>query len=524
MCEHSHTASGSSRRSSGRHRPPAGRAALVVPAVRAHRDDHGRADGVPGSLEQGRSGTRPGRPPPPSRRSRPRGRCRPGPSASAARRPAGPGRGGGWRPAGTRRPRRAARCLTPSARSSTGESRNALGPHAPATSSSSQRRPKRRGRRQRFRRPACARVLQVRGPTVAGSAVRRPADRRLSVTGRRSPGSRTAAACGVTTRLSASSSPGSAPPSAVRRWPGPGSPSRTRPGSRRAWPSAPSGGRPSVSTVDLARPGRRRSRTHGLRPTARSPPPRWPAGRPVPAGIIRCSVTAATAIAVRAGPSAPAQGVNQAPGRRRAVTSLRPRRSRTPGARAADPMIGSGGPQCRTPRHLGRQLADHVGAGEGRHPDGQVDGRCRARATAECSQPRGRYSASPAASPRRSRVPRGRARSPRPGRRDHGSSARGCVAHRGVHRPVLLPAHLQDEHVVHVVVRVEAARGLRRDVRVDLGRVPELGHQLAGERPQRAARCGAAPAARSSRRPRTPAAPWPGRPGPRPARRTRPRR
>ena len=51
--------------------------------------------------------------------------------------------------------------------------------------------------------------------------------------------------------------------------------------------------------------------------------------------------------------------------------------------------------------------------------------------------------------------------------------------HGRVDDPVLLAGHLQDEHVVGVVVRGEALRRRRRDVRVDLRGVPELLDELA---------------------------------------------
>jgi hypothetical protein len=51
--------------------------------------------------------------------------------------------------------------------------------------------------------------------------------------------------------------------------------------------------------------------------------------------------------------------------------------------------------------------------------------------------------------------------------------------------PALLAGDLQDEDVVGVVVGREALRLARRDVGVDLDRVPEVGDQLAGEVHQR---------------------------------------
>ena len=51
--------------------------------------------------------------------------------------------------------------------------------------------------------------------------------------------------------------------------------------------------------------------------------------------------------------------------------------------------------------------------------------------------------------------------------------------------PVLRAGDLDHEHVMRVVVRIEAARGRRRDVRVDLGGVTEIGDQLPGERRDR---------------------------------------
>jgi hypothetical protein len=53
--------------------------------------------------------------------------------------------------------------------------------------------------------------------------------------------------------------------------------------------------------------------------------------------------------------------------------------------------------------------------------------------------------------------------------------------HRRVHDPVLAPGELQDEHVVHVVMGREPARGRWRHVSVGLDRVPELLRQRHGE-------------------------------------------
>ena len=50
----------------------------------------------------------------------------------------------------------------------------------------------------------------------------------------------------------------------------------------------------------------------------------------------------------------------------------------------------------------------------------------------------------------------------------------GIVVHGLVHDPALLSGRLQDEHVVHVVVRIEAAVGRRRDVGVGLNGMAEI--------------------------------------------------
>ena len=50
--------------------------------------------------------------------------------------------------------------------------------------------------------------------------------------------------------------------------------------------------------------------------------------------------------------------------------------------------------------------------------------------------------------------------------------------HRLVNRPMLRAGDLDDEHVVGVVVRIEPARGRRRDVRVDLGGVTKVRDEL----------------------------------------------
>jgi hypothetical protein len=66
-----------------------------------------------------------------------------------------------------------------------------------------------------------------------------------------------------------------------------------------------------------------------------------------------------------------------------------------------------------------------------------------------------------------------------------GLVAQGRLVDGGVDAPALGAGDLQDEHVVHVVVVVEAARLRRRDVGVDLDGVAEVGDELLGERHDR---------------------------------------
>ncbi len=53
--------------------------------------------------------------------------------------------------------------------------------------------------------------------------------------------------------------------------------------------------------------------------------------------------------------------------------------------------------------------------------------------------------------------------------------------HRRVHHPALLPGGLQDEDIVNVVVRIEAAVARRRDVGVRLHRVADFVDRLPDE-------------------------------------------
>ena len=102
-------------------------------------------------------------------------------------------------------------------------------------------------------------------------------------------------------------------------------------------------------------------------------------------------------------------------------------------------------------------------------------------ACAECTHPRGRYSASPAdstvsmtGSPVDALGDRRTVPCPRLGRQ-------GMVVHGLMHDPAFLSGHLQDEHVMHVVMRIEAAIGGRRDVCVRLHRMAQIIDGLADE-------------------------------------------
>ena len=63
--------------------------------------------------------------------------------------------------------------------------------------------------------------------------------------------------------------------------------------------------------------------------------------------------------------------------------------------------------------------------------------------------------------------------------------AQGLPVHRRVDPPVLLPRDLQNEDIVHVVVRIESAGGGWGDVRVHLGGMAEVIDELPGEVGQR---------------------------------------
>ena len=69
----------------------------------------------------------------------------------------------------------------------------------------------------------------------------------------------------------------------------------------------------------------------------------------------------------------------------------------------------------------------------------------------------------------------------RPGRSRRRIGSRSSSARRGVDLPRLAAERLQHEHVVRVVVELEALGARRRDVRVDLARVAELDLELAAE-------------------------------------------
>ena len=102
-------------------------------------------------------------------------------------------------------------------------------------------------------------------------------------------------------------------------------------------------------------------------------------------------------------------------------------------------------------------------------------------ACAECTHPRGRYSASPAdstvsmtGSPATRSAIAARCCCPRLRRQ-------GMVEHRIVHDPALLSGHLQDEDVMDVVMRIEAAVGGWRDVGVRLHGMSQIVDGLADE-------------------------------------------
>ena len=108
-----------------------------------------------------------------------------------------------------------------------------------------------------------------------------------------------------------------------------------------------------------------------------------------------------------------------------------------------------------------------------------------ASACAECTQPRGRYSASPAESTV-SMTGSSATRSAIAARCCvHGWDGRGWSTHGIMHYPTFLSSHLQDEDVMDVVMRIEATVGGRSDVGVRLHRMSQIVDGLADEVDQR---------------------------------------
>ena len=145
---------------------------------------------------------------------------------------------------------------------------------------------------------------------------------------------------------------------------------------------------------------------------------------------------------------------------------------------------GSERAQRRGVADQAQQRVDDVGPGVRGQPDGQVDGRVAERGRGVDPAARQVEGVAGAQDP----VDDGGAAA--------GVGDRGAVVgphlvlervrvHGRVDDPVLLAGHLQDEHVVGVVVRREALRRRRRDVRVDLRGMPQLLDELPREVDQR---------------------------------------
>ena len=123
------------------------------------------------------------------------------------------------------------------------------------------------------------------------------------------------------------------------------------------------------------------------------------------------------------------------------------------------------------PRRHGRRPPARCRAGCTRRRRSSGGSRCRRAPSPSGSTRAAGTARRRAGARRRSRACSAAARRRRRGGRSTAGRAAG-PEHGLVDRPVLLAGDLQHEHVVHVVVRVEAARRRRRDVGVDLAGCP----------------------------------------------------